>query len=406
MSLVGQYLRQAREARGLALIQIEMDTRIRANIIEALEAGDFARLPPEPFLRGLVRTYANYLGADAPEAVRLLVADLSAPPPPKPRPVPPAPPPLRQPFRPLPRFDRKKTAPAPTTADIHKPQSEPEPIQSAFAPIERPIITPPPIQTPPSIPPPPETLERDVLFPRFEAPSILRDIAARVALPIPAIIGIGITALIILSVCGFIALSQLSALVSTATRRTPTATRVLPTVTLPIPGGGAATAIPTFAATAPPFATFPGNPTPLRRTPTRRPLDANFPLNLDIDTNEAIKVIVGIDGVQVFSSAMDPGTSRSWSAKDSLYARVENAKGAEIFFNGKQILPAIFAERTVLERQWNTNKGTPVSSRPTPPKTPTPIRTPTPIPSPTSTATPTVQVPTPIPSPTPTLTPF
>jgi hypothetical protein len=400
MSLVGQYLRQAREARGIAIIQIEMDTRVRANIIEALEAGDFARLPPEPFLRGLVRTYANYLGADPLEAVRLLVADLAAPPPPKPRPVPPAPPPPRQPLRTLPRLDRKKTAPAPTTDDIHRPRSEPEPIRSAFAPTEWRSIPSPRLETPPPIPPPPETLERDALAPRFEPPSILRDIATRVRLPIPAIIGIGIAALIILGACGFLALSQLSSMVSVATRRTPTPTRVLATVTLPIPGGGAPTAVPTFAATAPPFATFPGNPTPPRRTPTRRPIDANSPLNLDIDTNEAIKVIIGIDGVQVFSGAMDPGTSRSWSAKDSLYMRVENAKGAEIFFNGKQILPAIFAERTVMERQWITTRGTPASARPTPPKTPTPIRTPTPTPTPTQ------EQPTEIPTPTPTLTPF
>ncbi|MBI3740490.1 MAG: helix-turn-helix domain-containing protein [Chloroflexi bacterium] len=93
MALVGDYLRHARETRGLAPLQIEIDTRIRANIIEALEAGDFSQLPPEPFLRGLIRTYAAYLGADSQEALRLLISDLTAPPKPKPIPQPIAPPP-------------------------------------------------------------------------------------------------------------------------------------------------------------------------------------------------------------------------------------------------------------------------------------------------------------------------
>ena len=64
ISFLGERLRQAREARGVSPIQVEIDTRIRANVIQALEQGDFESLPPEPFLRGLIRSYATYLGAD------------------------------------------------------------------------------------------------------------------------------------------------------------------------------------------------------------------------------------------------------------------------------------------------------------------------------------------------------
>ncbi|MBI3915320.1 MAG: DUF4115 domain-containing protein, partial [Chloroflexi bacterium] len=253
----------------------------------------------------------------------------------------------------------------------------------------------------PAIPPPPEKLQAGTFFPQNQPPSILRDLTARIPLPLPAIVGIGIGILVIVGACGLLALNQLSVAVSNATRRTPTVTRALPTVTLPIIPGAQTTGVPTLAITALPFATFPGNATATRRIPTRRPLDASSPLNLDIDANEAIKAVIGVDGVQVFTGTMDASTSRSWSAKSSLYFRVENAKGAEIFFNGKQVLAAVFAERALMERQWNLNsKSTPISSRPTPPKLPTPV------PSPTLTPTPTLETPTAIPSPSPTRTPF
>ena len=84
MSLLGQRLRQEREARGLAILQVELDTRIRGNLIQALENGDIETLPPEPFLRGLIRTYANYLRVDPQEMLDLYAADtVPVPPPPR-----------------------------------------------------------------------------------------------------------------------------------------------------------------------------------------------------------------------------------------------------------------------------------------------------------------------------------
>ncbi len=387
MSLVGEYLRHARELRGISPLQIEIETRIRAAVIEALERGDFAQLPPEPFLRGLVRTYARYLGADSQEAQKLLVADLAAPP--KPRPSAPPPLPVQSPVFPVRPPTRAPLTPLPPRQIF--PPFEP-PVSESSETIE---------ETAPAMPPSPEKLRDGTFFPRNEPPSLLRDIMRLVPLPLPAILGIGALLLIILFACGWFALTQLSAAVSLATRRTPTATRIFPTVTLPIVPGAQPTAVPTFLATAPPFATFPGNPTPVRRTPTRRPVDSSSPLILDVDAIESIKIIVGVEGAQVFAGTMDPNTTRSWSAKTALYFRIENAKGAEIFFNSKQVLPAVFTERTLMERQWNVNsKNTPVSSRPTPPKPPTAI------PTLTATPTPTIEKPTDVPTPTPTQTPF
>src|SRR3990172_2128801 len=86
MSLLGERLRHAREARGIASLQVEIDTRILASLIEDLEQGNFENLPPEPFLRGLIRIYATYLGLDTEEMLGLLRTDLTPPPPPPPAP--------------------------------------------------------------------------------------------------------------------------------------------------------------------------------------------------------------------------------------------------------------------------------------------------------------------------------
>lgn len=61
---LGESLRRAREARGLSLAQAERLTKIRAVHLAALEEERFATLPPRPYARGFVRSYAAALGLD------------------------------------------------------------------------------------------------------------------------------------------------------------------------------------------------------------------------------------------------------------------------------------------------------------------------------------------------------
>jgi cytoskeletal protein RodZ len=63
-SAVGDQLRDAREARGVDVYRVERDTKIRAKYIAALEAGDFAELPGDVYIRGFLRNYSSYLGLD------------------------------------------------------------------------------------------------------------------------------------------------------------------------------------------------------------------------------------------------------------------------------------------------------------------------------------------------------
>jgi transcriptional regulator with XRE-family HTH domain len=65
MEALGVWLRQAREALGLTLEEVESATRIRPRFIEALEAGDFAAFPGgEVQVRGFLRIYARFLDLD------------------------------------------------------------------------------------------------------------------------------------------------------------------------------------------------------------------------------------------------------------------------------------------------------------------------------------------------------
>jgi len=59
---IGERLRNAREARGLSLDEIEAATRIRRRYLEALEAEAFDQLPGAAYAKGFLRSYASYLG--------------------------------------------------------------------------------------------------------------------------------------------------------------------------------------------------------------------------------------------------------------------------------------------------------------------------------------------------------
>lgn len=65
---VGPALEKARRIRGLSLDEASRDTMLRVDQLTALEIEDFAALPSDAFVRGALRTYAQYLGVN-PEKV-------------------------------------------------------------------------------------------------------------------------------------------------------------------------------------------------------------------------------------------------------------------------------------------------------------------------------------------------
>ena len=61
---IGNSLREARERQGLGYPEIEVATKIRAKYIRALEEENFTSIPGDAYIRGFLRTYAEYLGLD------------------------------------------------------------------------------------------------------------------------------------------------------------------------------------------------------------------------------------------------------------------------------------------------------------------------------------------------------
>lgn len=69
---VGRKLAKAREARGLALEEAAIETRIRASQLAALEADDYSAFPNNTYARGFLLIYGRFLGVDVREVARNL----------------------------------------------------------------------------------------------------------------------------------------------------------------------------------------------------------------------------------------------------------------------------------------------------------------------------------------------
>jgi cytoskeleton protein RodZ len=61
---IGNSLREARIRRGVDFAQAEGATKIRGKYLRALEDEQFALLPSQTYVKGFLRTYAEYLGLD------------------------------------------------------------------------------------------------------------------------------------------------------------------------------------------------------------------------------------------------------------------------------------------------------------------------------------------------------
>jgi cytoskeleton protein RodZ len=67
MKELGLYLKKRREEKNIPLEEVSVATKIGIKVLQALESGDEERLPPKPFVRGFVLSYARYLGLDTQE---------------------------------------------------------------------------------------------------------------------------------------------------------------------------------------------------------------------------------------------------------------------------------------------------------------------------------------------------
>ena len=69
----GKKLAAAREGWGLSVQEVADNLNLRVNIIEAVEADEYDKLPGSTFARGYIRAYANLLRIDADELIAMVV---------------------------------------------------------------------------------------------------------------------------------------------------------------------------------------------------------------------------------------------------------------------------------------------------------------------------------------------
>jgi cytoskeleton protein RodZ len=97
----GEFLRTARERRGLTIQQISQETKIPWRHLDALEHGNLNAVPGGVYRRGEIRAYAHVVGLDEKVALAQLERALEppAPPPEESRPISPHVSPVRLPAR-------------------------------------------------------------------------------------------------------------------------------------------------------------------------------------------------------------------------------------------------------------------------------------------------------------------
>jgi len=65
MKEIGEWLRRERTARMVSLESIRDETKITMRYLQALEEGEFDKLPGEPYVKGFIRLYTRAVGCDA-----------------------------------------------------------------------------------------------------------------------------------------------------------------------------------------------------------------------------------------------------------------------------------------------------------------------------------------------------
>lgn len=75
--MIGDILRREREKQNLTVQDIEKETSIRALYIEALEQGEYDKLPGEVYAKGFIKNYANFLELDGDDMVKKFVMEIS-----------------------------------------------------------------------------------------------------------------------------------------------------------------------------------------------------------------------------------------------------------------------------------------------------------------------------------------
>jgi len=78
MRTIGQLLKETRETKLYTLDEVEKHTKIRKELLRALEDDNYAKLPPLTFIQGFVKNYGKFLGLESDKLMAVLRRDFEA----------------------------------------------------------------------------------------------------------------------------------------------------------------------------------------------------------------------------------------------------------------------------------------------------------------------------------------
>lgn len=77
MRTVGQILKEEREKIFYSLEEVERATKIRKELLQALEEDNFDKLPPPTFIQGFIKSYAKFLKLDSEKLLAVFRREFS-----------------------------------------------------------------------------------------------------------------------------------------------------------------------------------------------------------------------------------------------------------------------------------------------------------------------------------------
>ncbi len=77
MRTVGQVLKEERERKFYTLDEIEKATKIRKELLQALEDGQYQKLPPQTFVQGFIKNYGKFLGLNTEKLLAIYRREFS-----------------------------------------------------------------------------------------------------------------------------------------------------------------------------------------------------------------------------------------------------------------------------------------------------------------------------------------
>ena len=75
--MIGDTLKKEREKQKISIQDVEQGTSIRSVYIDAIEKGEYDKLPGEVYAKGFIKNYGNFLNLNGEELVRQFIMEIS-----------------------------------------------------------------------------------------------------------------------------------------------------------------------------------------------------------------------------------------------------------------------------------------------------------------------------------------